>query len=101
MLFSEEDNCSAGAHSQAEGAGGLIGEVIGGALAGAGDALADKYNECHPNPSCEVSDYVESAAIKGGAGALIGLLGGPEAVVAGGLGGVISGFKDKYKQCHP
>ncbi|WP_375655929.1 hypothetical protein [Bartonella sp. MR63HLJHH] len=70
MLFPEEDNCSAGAHSQAEGAGGIIGEVIGGiagavgglfsgpkgvgsgfvngaiggGLAGAGDAVVDKYN---------------------------------------------------------
>ncbi|WP_330167278.1 hypothetical protein [Bartonella grahamii] len=179
-LFPEEDDCSAGAHSQAAGAGGIIGEVIGGiagavgglfsgsggvgsgfvngaiggGLAGAGDAVVDKYNachtapscetsdyaeaaaihggiglasgalfglggaaigglegaadgfidkynECHPNPSCEVSDYVVSTAIKGSAGALIGLLGGPETAVAGGLGGAINGFKDKYNQCHP
>ncbi|WP_375661781.1 MULTISPECIES: hypothetical protein [unclassified Bartonella] len=79
---------------------GLGGAAIGG-LEGAADGFIDKYNECHPNPSCEVSDYVESAAIKGGVGALIGLLGGPETAVAGGFGGAISGFKDKYQQCHP
>ncbi|WP_375695950.1 hypothetical protein [Bartonella sp. AC67GZZY] len=38
--------------------------------------MVDKYNQCHPNPSCEVGDYVESAVIKGGTGALIGLLSG-------------------------
>ncbi|WP_375638665.1 hypothetical protein [Bartonella sp. MF74HXZ] len=65
MLFPEEDNCSAGAHSQAEGAGGIIGEVIGGiagavggvsvvplaivgGLGGAASGLKDKYNQCHP-----------------------------------------------------
>ncbi|WP_375649338.1 MULTISPECIES: hypothetical protein [unclassified Bartonella] len=79
---------------------GPEGAAIGG-LGGAADGFIDKYNECHPNPSCEVSDYVETAAIKGGAGALIGLLGGPETAVAGGLGGAISGFIDKYNQCHP
>ncbi|WP_375610102.1 MULTISPECIES: hypothetical protein [unclassified Bartonella] len=179
-LFPEEDDCSAGAHSQAAGAGGIVGELIGGiagavgglfsgpggvgsgfvngaiggGLAGAGDAVVDKYNacytapscetsdyveaaaihggiglasgalfgpegaaigglggaadgfidkynECHPNPSCEVSDYVESAAIKGGVGALIGLLGGPETAVAGGVMGAVSGLIDKYNQCHP
>ncbi|WP_375651577.1 hypothetical protein [Bartonella sp. LB28NMGDW] len=84
----------------AEGVGVLPGALVGG-LGGAADGFIDKYNECHPNPSCEVSDYVESAAIKGGAGALIGLLGGPETAVAGGFGGAINGFKDKYNQCHP
>ncbi|WP_375649333.1 MULTISPECIES: hypothetical protein [unclassified Bartonella] len=33
-LFPEEDDCSAGAHAQAAGAGGIIGDVIGG-IAGA------------------------------------------------------------------
>ncbi|WP_254493705.1 hypothetical protein [Bartonella sp. B1099] len=178
-LFPEEDDCSAGAYSQATGEGGIIGQLIGGissaiggifsgpggvssgfvngaiggGLAGAGDAFADKYNachtppscevsdyveaaaihggigaaasfvtgpgvvlggslgaanglidkynECHPNPSCEVSDYIESAAIKAIPGALIGALAGPEGVVGGGIGGALVGFKDKYKQCHP
>ncbi len=71
--------------------------------------MIDKYNQCHPNPSCEVGDYVESAAIKGGAGAvggaIIGVAEGPFGVlggaVGGGLLGAINGFKDKYQQCHP
>ncbi|WP_245410023.1 hypothetical protein [Bartonella tribocorum] len=178
-LFPKEDDCSAGAHAQAAGAGGIVGELIGsvagavgglfsgpggvgsgfvsgavgGGLAGAGDALADKYNqchsapscetsdyveaaaihggigvaaglvtgagvvvsglggaanglinkynECHPNPSCEVGDYIESAVIKGGTGALIGVLAGPEGAVTGGVMGAVTGFIDKYNQCHP
>ncbi len=85
------------------GVGALIGPegALVGGLGGAANGFLDKYNECHPNPSCEVGDYVKSAAIKGSAGALIGLLGGPETVVAGGLGGAATGFLDKYKQCHP
>ncbi|WP_208437566.1 hypothetical protein [Bartonella taylorii] len=85
------------------GVGALFGPevALAGGLGGAANGLIDKYNECHPNPSCEVSDYVESAAIKGGAGALIGLLSGPEGVVAGGVMGAATGFLDKYKQCHP
>lgn len=126
-LFPEEDDCSTGAHSQATGASGIIGELIGGfagaagssiarlgsagagflggaiggGLAGADDAFADKYNQCHTPPSCEVSDYVEAAAIKAGAGALIGTLTGLEGAVGGGLEGAASGLIDKYNQCHP
>lgn len=128
-LFPEEDNCSTGAHSQATGAGGIIGELIGGfagaiggifsgprgvrpsfvngtiggELAGAGDAFADKYNQCHTPPSAEVSDYVDAAAIHGGigAGALIGALLGPEGALVGGLGGAANGLRDKYNECHP
>ncbi|WP_375651576.1 hypothetical protein [Bartonella sp. LB28NMGDW] len=62
MLFPEEDDCSAGAHAQAAGAGGIIGEVIGGiagavaglprvvggGLLGAAIGLIDKYNQCYP-----------------------------------------------------
>ncbi|EJF84024.1 hypothetical protein MCU_00692 [Bartonella elizabethae Re6043vi] len=83
--------------------------AVGGGLTGAANGFVDKYNQCHPNPSCQVGDYVESAAIKGGIGAigggiagasggLVGALGG---AVGGGLEGAVSGFIDKYNQCPP
>ncbi|WP_375614418.1 MULTISPECIES: hypothetical protein [unclassified Bartonella] len=126
-LFPEEDDCSAGAHSQAAGAGGIVGELIGGiagavgglfsgpggvgsgfvngaiggGLAGAGDAVVDKYNKCYTAPRCETSDYVEAAAIHGGIGAASGALLGPEVALAGGLGGAANGLIDKYNECHP
>ncbi|WP_273783880.1 hypothetical protein [Bartonella sp. AU15XJBT] len=125
-LFPKEDDCSAGAHYQAAGKGGIVGTVIGsiasavggifsgsggvakgfvngaigGGLAGAGDALADKYNKCHTAPSCETSDYVAEAAIHGGIGAAVSLATGPGAFV-GGLGGAADGLIDKYNECHP
>ncbi|WP_375681162.1 MULTISPECIES: hypothetical protein [unclassified Bartonella] len=85
-----------------------VGAVSGG-IGGAGDALVDKYNQFHPNSSCEVGDYVEASAIKGGIGALGGALGGSVAgpvgtftgAVGGGLTGAANGFVDKYNQCHP
>ncbi|WP_245410024.1 hypothetical protein [Bartonella tribocorum] len=93
------------------GAGAVAGlpRAVGGGLTGAANGFVDKYNQCHPNPSCQVGDYVESAAIKGGIGAIgggiagasggpVGALGG---VVGGGLTGAATGFIDKYNQCHP
>ncbi|MCZ2158427.1 hypothetical protein NPX99_03925 [Bartonella sp. 220] len=126
-LFPKEDDCSVGAHSQASGAGGIVGTLMGGAagavggifsgpggvatgfvkgaigggLAGAGDTLADKYNQCHTAPSCETSDYVTAAAIHGGIGAVAGAPFGPETALVGGLGGAANGLIDKYNQCHP
>ncbi|UNE54906.1 hypothetical protein [Bartonella machadoae] len=125
-LFPEESDCSAGAHSQAAGAGGLVGTAIGGVagaiggifarpkgvsngfvngaigggLSGAGDAVVDKYNKCYTAPSCETSDYFKTAAIHGGIGTAAGAVFGPGALV-GGLGGAADGLIDKYNQCHP
>ncbi|WP_375653224.1 hypothetical protein [Bartonella sp. OD88NMGDW] len=75
--------------------------VVASGLGGAANGFINKYNECHPNPSCETIDYVEAAAIKGSAGALIGVLRGPGGIATGGLGGVATGLIDKYNQCHP
>ncbi|WP_375622284.1 hypothetical protein [Bartonella sp. TT119HLJHH] len=133
-LFPEDDH-NTDAYAQEAGAGGIVGLVLGGGagaaggsiagsggagagflggavsggIGGAGDALVDKYNQFHPNPSCEVGDYVEASAIKGGIGALGGALGGSVAgpvgtftgAVGGGLTGAANGFVDKYNQCHP
>ncbi|WP_156809265.1 hypothetical protein [Bartonella queenslandensis] len=88
---------------------GFLGGVVSGGIGGAGDAFVDKYNQLHPNPSCEVGDYVEASAIRGGIGAVGGALGGSvggpigalSGAVVGGIGGAVTGFTDKYKQCHP
>ncbi|WP_019218544.1 hypothetical protein [Bartonella florencae] len=130
-----EDDYSTDAYAQAAGTGGMVGAIlgggagaagssiarpgsagtgflggaVGGGIGGAGDALVDKYNQFHPNPSCEVDDYVAAAAIHGGIGAIGGGAGGVVAgpvgvvtgAVGGGLAGAANGFVDKYNQCHP